>query len=233
MPPKGKGKARAGDGGDGNDGGAGAGRTWSRPQDVTRRRVAPGRPTAAYALPPRGRHWLRGAPPRALARAARHPQGFALRGAAADALARWPPLSPRRGRFQRIVRTFAPALYFNELANVVGPENQMNGDEQRCLGLFMLALWHAAQPHEPAELCQARCGARRLCALRADARALGPSQHRAHAKQRKRDETDWMSPTNDPQQLCNFTALARARPAAAAHQASNCPDAPPHASQAA
>ena len=54
------------------------------------------------------------------------------------------------------MRTFASALVFDELSQVVGPENAMTGDEQRCLGLFMLALWHSSKPLPPAELCQVR-----------------------------------------------------------------------------
>jgi hypothetical protein len=71
------------------------------------------------------------------------------------------------------VRTFAQALYFQELARVVGPEKATTGDEQRCLGLFMLALWHAAAPIPPEQLCVVRAparGARRAPRLRACAR---------------------------------------------------------------
>ena len=90
------------------------------------------------------------------------------------------------------MRTFAQALYFHELAGVVGPEKDTSGDEQRCLGLFMLALWHASAPIPPEEMCR----------------------HRARATERKRKETEWMSDDGDTGHLCNFTALARGTSAA-------------------
>jgi hypothetical protein len=70
------------------------------------------------------------------------------------------------------VRTFAQALYFQELARVIGPEKETTGDEQRCLGLFMLSLWHAATPIPPEQLCVVRArGAHDGRFLRARVRA--------------------------------------------------------------
>jgi hypothetical protein len=48
-----------------------------------------------------------------------------------------------RRRFQRILRAFAAVLAFNELENTLGFQNEATRPEERCLTLFMLALWHA------------------------------------------------------------------------------------------
>ena len=44
------------------------------------------------------------------------------------------------------MRTFAEALYFKELAEVVGQEQDTTDDERRVLGLFMLSAWHGERP---------------------------------------------------------------------------------------
>ena len=55
------------------------------------------------------------------------------------------------------MRVFASALYFGELARVLGPQkNLKERAEHRTFAMFLLALWHAEQPAAPSELVQVR-----------------------------------------------------------------------------
>ena len=54
------------------------------------------------------------------------------------------------------MRTFAEALYFKELAEVVGQEQDTTDDERRVLGLFMLSAWHGERPLTAKEVVQVR-----------------------------------------------------------------------------
>ena len=88
-------------------------------------------------------------------------------------------------------------MYFDQLAEVIGQdvigrEKGMSDDERRVLGLFMLSSWHGEEPLEPGDIVQ----------------------NRAHATKRKQRERDYMSPDDNAQHLCNFTALARGMSAA-------------------
>ena len=71
----------------------------------------------------------------------------------------WPRIALRR-RFQRILRAFARVLAFNELESRVGLQVEGSRPQERCLTLFMLALWHAEQPLEPSEVVKVRQDAR-------------------------------------------------------------------------
>ena len=113
-----------------------------------------------------------------------HARGFPTRSARAPLRK---ALTRVARRFQRLIRTFAEALYFNQLAEVIGQEQDTNDDERRVLGLFMLACWHGDQPLTPGEIVQ----------------------HRARATERKRREREYMSPDDNAKHLCNFTAIAR------------------------
>ena len=59
------------------------------------------------------------------------------------------------------MRTFAQALYFKQLVEVVGQEQDTNDDERRVLGLFMLSVWHGEKPLTAKEIVQVRLRFRR------------------------------------------------------------------------
>ena len=145
------------------------------------------------------------------------------------------------------MRVFASALYFDQLVATLGPQkNLKERAEHRTFAMFLLALWHAEQPAAPSELVQVRAAARAaLAAARgthggaAAAQRCGhaaadcgvsvdmctPAQHRAKAEKRKRNEVEWLSPTGDKKQLCPYTGIARARPAARSRPACTVADA--------
>ena len=58
--------------------------------------------------------------------------------------------------FVRLLRAFARVLAFSELESSVGLQVESSRPQERCLTLFMLALWHAEQPLEPSELVKVR-----------------------------------------------------------------------------
>ena len=71
----------------------------------------------------------------------------------------WPRIARRR-RFQRILRAFARVLAFTELESRVGLQVEGSRPQERCLTLFMLALWHAEEPFDPKEVVKVRQDAR-------------------------------------------------------------------------
>ena len=160
MPPKARRGAKARDESDGDgDGdahagaGAAGGAAFSRPQDVARRCALAIRGAAAPAA-------LYGSAQRiATGRAPRCSATRCGKGAATHPEARRCDRDPRS--FHRIVRFFMTAVYFNELATVIGNQKSLKERaEHRTLALFLLALWHAEQPTAPSELVQVREAAR-------------------------------------------------------------------------
>ena len=121
----------------------------------------------------------------------------------ADARAGVSPRIARLCRFQRILRAFARVLAFNELESRVGLQVEGSRPQERCLTLFMLALWHAEEQLSPEEVVKVRPAARTCTWLSLNPSAL---QRRNKNAPRTLREEAWMS---DGEFLCPFTAVAR------------------------